>query len=122
MQTFPNTKICNALHENSFAQKIKNSLPCAAARLGTQSFKNQSTKKRRAHTIVCMPDEFSAHHSKTNTITTWKNVYPVYSLDIGASCATHEVQNVARPKTDQSTTLVRFEHVPRRSRGVRLRR
>jgi len=32
MQTFPNTKIYNALHENNFAQKIKNSLPCAAAR------------------------------------------------------------------------------------------
>ena len=119
MQTFPNTKICNALHENNFAQKIKNSLPCAAARLGTQSFKNQSTNKRRAHTVVCMPNEFNALHSKTNTVTTWKKVYPVYSLDIGASCATHQVQNVARPKTDQSTTLVRFEHVPRRSRGVR---
>ena len=72
MQTFPNTKICNALHENNFAQKIKNSLPCAAARLGTQSFKNQATKKRRAHTIVCMPNVFSARYSKTNATATWK--------------------------------------------------
>ena len=110
------------MHENNFAQKIKNILPCAAARSGTQSFKNQTIKKRRPHTIVCMPNEFSALHSKTNTVTTWKKVYPGYSLDIGASCATHQVQNVARPKTDQSTTLVRFEHVPRRRRGVRLRR
>ena len=83
MQTFPNTKICNALHENHFAQKIKNSLLCAAARLGTQSFKNQATKKRRAHTIVCMPNAFSALHLETNAAATWKRDYPVYSLEQG---------------------------------------
>ena len=83
MQTFPNTKICNAPHENTFAQKIKNSLLCAAARLGTQSFKNQATKKRRAHTIVCMPNAFSALHLETNAAATWKRDYPVYSLEQG---------------------------------------
>ena len=121
MQIFPNTKNVT-LCMKTICPENTNSLPCAAARLGTQPFKNQSTKKRRAHTIVCMTNEFSALYSKTNTVTTWKKVYPVYSFDIGASCATHQVQNVARPKTDQSTTLVRFEHVPRRRRGVRLRR
>ena len=80
MQTFPNTKICNAMHENNLAQKIKSSLPCAAARLGTQSFKNQATKKRRAHTIVRMPN---ALHSKRNAAATWKKDYPVYSLEQG---------------------------------------
>ena len=73
MQTFPNTKNMPRSAWKQFAQKIKNSSPCAAARSGTQSFKNQATKKRRAHTIVCMPNEFSALHSKTNTVTTWKN-------------------------------------------------
>ena len=64
MQIFPNTK------NVTLCMKIKNSLPCAAARLGTQPFKKQSTKKRRAHTIVCMTNEFSALYSKTNTVTT----------------------------------------------------
>ena len=75
----PKYKICNALHENSFAPKIKNSLPCAAARSGTQSFKNQAAKKRRAHTMYVCP-KFSAHHSKINAAT-WKKYYPVYSLE-----------------------------------------
>ena len=82
MQTFPNTKICNALHENTFAQKIKNSLLCAAARLGTQSSKNQATKKRRAETIVCMANAFSALHLET-AAATWKRDYPVHSLEQG---------------------------------------
>ena len=66
-----------------FCPETKNSLPCAAARLSTQSFKNQATKKRRAHTIVCMPNAFSALHLETNAAATWKSDYPVYSLEQG---------------------------------------
>ena len=78
----PKHKICNALHENSFAPKMTNSLPCAAARSGTQSFKNQAAKKRRAHTMYVCP-KFSALHSKTNAAATWKKDNPVHTLEQG---------------------------------------
>ena len=116
----PKYKICNALHENSFAPKIKNSSPCAAARSGTQSFKNQAAKKRRAHTMYVCP-KFSALHSKTKRPPHGKRTIPCIHWS-KANCATLQVTHVAQPKTDQSTTLVRFEHVPRSRRGVRLRR
>ena len=65
-----------------FCPETKNSLACAAARLSTQSFKNQATKKRRAETIVCMANAFSALHLET-AAATWKRDYPVYSLEQG---------------------------------------
>ena len=121
MQTFPNTKIYNALHENNFAQKIKNSLPCAAARSGTQSFKNQAAKKRRAHTMYVCPMSLVHSIQKQMRSPRGKRTIPCIHWS-KSNCATHQVPHVAQPKTDQSTTLVRFEHVPRRRRGVRLRR
>ena len=65
-----------------FCPETKNSLPCAAARLSTQSFKNQATKKRRAETTVCMANVFSALHLET-AAATWKRDCPVYSLEQG---------------------------------------
>ena len=79
MQTFPNTKYVTLCMKTVLPEN-ENSLPCAAARSGTQSFKNQAAKKRRAHTMYVCP-KFSAHHSKTNAAATWEKDYPVYSLE-----------------------------------------
>ena len=116
----PKYQICNALHENSFAPKIK--IVYLVPRRARVPSLSKPKLQRNVEPILCMYAQSLVHSiQKQMRPPRGKRTIPCIHWS-KSNCATHQVPHVAQPKADQSTTLVRFEHVPRRSRGVRLRR